>query len=156
MDTTQWAAAAAGASAVTALISLAVTWHAKQIQGKSTDFANCLAVVSQLGDAIRRVRDGHGDENRVRAEFVELLNLLEALALLHNDGRIAASTRRFTGKFLEQAIGWINIDPHMRTLMRDSMTGEDTYGELKRFEKRRMVQIRDHSRFYRDRRETRR
>jgi hypothetical protein len=155
MDANGWAAVAAGCSAVAAAISLLVAWNAKHIQGRSADFANCIEVAGQLRDAMRRVRDERDkDDNEARYQFelVELLNLLEALALLYNDGRIAASTKKFAGKFLDEVLGWISIDNGMAALMRKSMTGDETYRELKKFEKRRKPGIRNLSRFYRNRR----
>jgi hypothetical protein len=153
MDASEWSAVAAGCSAVAAIVSLAVAWNAQRIQGRSVDFANCIEMVEQLGDAMRRVRDEREDEARYKFEMIELLNLLEALALLYNDGRIAASTKKFTGKFLDQVLAWINIDDGMATLMRQSMTGDDTYRELKKFEERRKSEIRKLSRIYKDRRD---
>ncbi len=156
MGANEWSALAAGCSAVAATVSLVVARNAKRIQGRSADFANCLEVAGQLRDAMRRVRDEREKEDneaRYKFELVELLNLLEALALLYNDGRIAASTKKFTGKFLDEAVGWINIDHGMATLMRQSMTGDDTYCELKKFEARRKPGIRNLSRLYRNRRD---
>jgi hypothetical protein len=160
MDASEWSAVAAGCSAVAATVSLlvagvslAVSWNAKRIQGRSADFANCIEVVEQLGDAQRRVLNEREDKERYEFEFRELLNLLEALALLYNDRRIAASTKKFTGKFLDEALGWINIDHGMATLMRDSITGEGTFQELKKFEQRRKPVIRKHSHSYRERRD---
>jgi hypothetical protein len=153
MDANGWSAIAAACSAAAAALSLAVAWNAKGIQGRSADFANCIEVVEQLGNAQRRVFNARDDNERYEFEFRELLNLLEALALLYNDGRIAASTKRFTGKFLDEALAWINIDHGMATLMRKSITGDETYHELKNFEKRRKPKIRSLSRFYRAKRD---
>ena len=156
MDANGWSAIAAGFSAVAAIVSLGVAWNARGIQGRSADFADCIEVAGQLRDAMRRVRDERDkDDNEARYEFelVELLNLLEALALLYNDGRIAASTQTFTGKFLDEVLGWINIDIGMATVMQRSMTGDETYQELKKFEKRRKPKIRNLSRLYRVRRD---
>ena len=156
MDANGWSAVAAACSAVAAAVSLVVAWDAKGISARSADFANCIEVAGQLRDAMRRVRDERDKENNEACyefELVELLNLLEALALLYNDGRIAASTKKFTGKFLDEVLGWISIDNGMATLMRKSMTGDETYRELKRFEKRRKLGIRSLSRFYRARRD---
>jgi len=153
MDANGWSAVAAACSAVAAAVSLTVAWHAKRIQGRSADFANCIEVAGQLRDAMRRVRDEREKEDneaRYTFEFVELLNLLEALALLYNDSKIADSTKKFTSKFLGEVLGWISIDDGMATLMRKSKTGDETYLELKKFEKRHKPAIRDLSRFYRN------
>jgi hypothetical protein len=147
MDATNWAAVAAGGSAVAAIASLAVAWHAKRIQGRSADFANALEVVGQLRDAMRRVHDA-SDDAKQKFEFIELLNLLEALALLHNDGRIAASTKKFTGKFLVQAIAGMRASDAMTRLKHESRTGDDTFHELERFEKRHAAEIRGPARSY--------
>jgi hypothetical protein len=155
MDANEWSAVAAACSAAAAVVSLTVAWHAKRIQGRSADFANCIEVAGQLRDAMRRVRDEREKEDneaRYTFEFVELLNLMEALALLYNDSKIADSTKKFTGKFLDEVLGWIGIDDGMATLMHKSKTGAETYLELKKFEKRRKPAIRDLSRFYRNKR----
>jgi hypothetical protein len=157
MGVEAWSAAAAGCSALAAIVSLMVAWNAKQIQGRSADFANCIEVAGQLRDATRRVRNEcnrKDDEGAYVFEFRELLNLLEALALLYNDGKIAASTKKFTGKFLAEALAWIRIDHGMATLMRQSMTGDDTYLELKKFEERSKPEMRGLSRLYRHKRDT--
>jgi hypothetical protein len=156
MDANGWSAVAAACSAVAAAVSLVVAWNAKRIQARSVDFASCVEVAGQLRDAMRRVRDERDkedNEDRYKFELVELLNLLEALALLYNDGRIATSTKKFTGKFLDEVVAWINIDPGMAILMRQSMTGEETFHELKKFEKRRKPGIRSLSRDYRFKRD---
>jgi len=147
MDASAWAAVAACASAVAAAISLLVAWHAKRIQGNSADFANCLEVVSQLRDAMRRVHDATEDPKR-RFEFVELLNILEALALLHNDGKIAASTKKFTGQFLDEALAGIRASEPMTKLMSEAITGDDTFRELQRFEERHAPSILNLARSY--------
>jgi hypothetical protein len=69
------------------------------------------------------------------------------------DGRIAPSTKKFTETFLDEVLAWINIDNGMATLMRQSMTGDETYRELKKFEKRRKSGIRKLSRLYKNRRD---
>jgi hypothetical protein len=151
MDANKWSAIAAACSAVAASVSLVVAWHAQRIQGRSADFANCIEVVERLGTAMRRVRDA--PDNHYDFEFTELLNLLEALALLHNERRIAASTKKFTAKFLEEVLGWISIDPAMEAHMRKSMTGDATYRELEKFKNHRKPGIRSLSRFYRNKRD---
>lgn len=159
MNAEGWSAIAAGCSAVAATVSLFVTWHAKRIQGRSADFANCIQMAEQLRDMQRFVRDEcEKDNNEARYEFElrELINLLEVLALLHNDNRIAASAKKFTGKFLDEVLAWINVDPGMAEFMRKSKTGEDTYRELKRFESRRKNEIGKLSRFYWRKREIQR
>lgn len=146
MDAAGWAAVAAGGSAVAAVVSLVVAWHAKRIQGNSSDFANCLQVVSQLRDAMRRVVDARDDKQQF--EFIELLNLMEALALLHNDGKLAASTKKFTGKFLIEAVAWMRASEHMTKLKREAVTGDDTFHELQTFEQRHAPSIGHLSRSY--------
>ena len=148
-----WSAIAAGFSAGAAVVSLMVAWNARAIQGRSADFANCIDVTSRLADAQRRVREAQDDEARYKFEFRELLNLLEALALLHNDNKIAPSTKKFTCKFLEEAIGWIRVNPEMAAFMRQSTTSDETYHEIQKFEGRRKPNIRTLSRSYVDRRD---
>lgn len=124
-----WAVVAAGGSAVAAFASLGVAWHAKQIQGHSTDFTNCLQVVGQLREATHRVLFADDDEKR-HFEFIELLNLLEVLALLYNDGKIASSTNRFTRKFLIESLASIRASEVMSKLKQESITAEETYQEI--------------------------
>jgi hypothetical protein len=152
-DANQWSAAAAAGSAVAAFlsfavagVSLVVAWNARQIQGRSADFANCVEVVQQLGVAMRRVRDA--PEKYYRFEFTELLNLLEALALLCNESKIAPATKKITCKFLEESLGWIRGDDSMKQLMKDSVTGAETYAELQAFEERRRHEIAKHAKSY--------
>lgn len=140
------------AAAVAAAGSWFAAWRTARIQGKSTDFSNCVEVLRQLGDAVRRVRDAADDGLR-KFEFIELLNLLEMLALLFNHHKIAPATKQFTGKYLEESLAWIRVDPDMARLMRESTTGDDTFRELKKFENRRLTPIRGLSRFYRLRRD---
>jgi len=146
MDASQWSAVAAVASAVAAAAALAVAWRAKRIQGQSADFANCIEVVERLGNSMRRVRDA--PEEYYKFEFIELLNLLEALALLCNENKIAPSTKKITCKFLDESLAWIRIDARMKELMDEKVTGEDTYAELKEFENRRPREIAKHTKSY--------
>jgi hypothetical protein len=148
MNADGWSAIAAGCSAAAAIASLLVAWNAKRIQGRSADFANCTDVVEQLGSAMRRVRDATEAEDHHKFEFIELLNLLEALALLYNEGKIAPSTKKITGKFLEEALAWIRCDDSMKQLMADSVTSDDTYAELKEFQERRRRDIAAHTKSY--------
>lgn len=141
MGATEWSAVAAVCSAVAALVSLVVALGAMRIQERSADFANGIDVVERLGTAMRRVRDA--PKNHYDFEFTELLNLLEALALLHNERRIAASTKKFTAKFLEEVLCCIEHNPEMAEHMRKSITGDTTYLELKKFEKHHKREIRN-------------
>jgi len=140
MGANEWSAVAAACSAIAAAVSLAVASHAKRIQGRSADFANCIEVVERLGVAQRRVRDA--PDNHYEFEFRELLNLLEALALLHNDSKIVPSTRKVVEKFLAEAIAWMRRDERMKQLMAKAMTGATTFAELEKFETRQGAQIR--------------
>ncbi len=153
MDATQWSAVAAVGSAAAALLSLAVAcvslgvaWNGRQIQGRSADFANCAEVVEQLSNAMRRVRDA--PEEHSRFEFIELLNLLEAFALLYNENKIAPVTKKITCKFLEESMAWIRGNDSMKQLMTDSVTSNNTYAELQVFEKRRQREIARHAKSY--------
>ena len=155
MDANQaavWSALAAVFSAVAAGASAYVAWQAKRHQTSATDFEGCLAVVKQLGDAQRAVRDA--DDVHREFEFIELLNLMEALALLLNDGRSASSTRKVAGHFLEEALSWISITPVMTGLMKRATTGDGTFAELQRFRDRHVTPIRKNARYYRIRRDT--
>lgn len=99
-------------------------------------------VVSQLAEAQRKVRDGSTDEIK-QFEFRELLNLMEALALLENDSRVAPSTQKVAQKFLIESLAYIKSQPHLQDFMRASKTDIDTFGELRRFEEKHSKEIRD-------------
>jgi hypothetical protein len=96
-----WSAVAAIFSAIAASISFYVAMQARRIQGNAADFSNCLEAVRNLAEAQRRVIEAQDCEDRLKFEFRELLNLLEALALLVNDGRIAPSTHKFMMKLAQ-------------------------------------------------------
>ena len=127
--------AAAACSAIAAVASAYVAFRAYRTQDKSADFGDCLQVVGLLREAQKRVYDANLQCNRelYEFEFVELLNLFEALALLYNDGKIASSTRDFTKKFLGEALAWVEKDQEMKSLMHDAMTDSETFHELIRF-----------------------
>jgi hypothetical protein len=147
MDATAWAAVAACGSTVAAFVSLYVAWQARRIQGNAADFGDCLETARELRDAMRRVHDAP-NEAKIKFEFTELLNLLEALALLYNDGKIAASTKKFTGKFLDEVLAWIRADNPMNQLMDDRITSETTFHELQVFQQSRSVNIRKLAKAY--------
>ena len=121
-------------------------------QTSAADFGSCLGVVQQLGQALRTVRDA-SPENK-EFEFIELLNLMEALATLVNDGRPASSTNKVAAHFIEETLSWVAITPGMSALMRQSTTGDGTYGELQKFQDRRAAAIRRTAKHYRDKRDT--
>jgi hypothetical protein len=83
-----------------------------------------------------------------RFEFIELLNRLEAMALLYNDGKLAPSTKKFTGKFLDQAVAGMQASEAMTKLKREAITVDDTFHELQKFEKRHAPEIRKLARSY--------
>ena len=103
-----------------------------RLQTKSIDFNNCLEVVKQLAEAQRRIRDAASNETR-DFEIVELLNLMEALALLVNRGRIARSAAEYTGHFLEEAWASLKANDDVLPLVEKSISGADTYSELLKF-----------------------
>jgi NADH dehydrogenase/NADH:ubiquinone oxidoreductase subunit G len=134
-------------STIAAGVSLVVAWQARRIQGRAADFSNCLEAARELRDAMRRVHDAP-DAAKVKFEFTELLNLLEALALLYNDGKIAASTKKFTGNFLDEVLAWIRADASMKQRMQETETSPTTYQELKLFEKNRPQESRQLTKAY--------
>lgn len=155
MDASQaaaWSALAAAIfSAVAAGASALVSWRAKHSQTSSADFEACLAVVKQLGEAQRHVRDGG---EHVRFEFIEYLNLMEALATLVNDGRPGSTTEKVTAHYLEEALSWISITPDIAALMKEATTGDGTFNELRKFKEMRATTIRRTAKHYRDKRDT--
>lgn len=128
-------AIAASCSVITAIIAIFIAAGSRKIQERLADFSNCMDIVSKLGDAQRRVFL-EKCENKIEFEFCELLNLLEALALMINDGRIAPSTKKYTTKFLAECLIWIDNDDSMKITMNKLKTSDETYGELKKFENR--------------------
>jgi hypothetical protein len=155
MDANQaavWSAFAAVFSAVAAGASAYVAWQSKRRQTSAIDFEGCLAVVKQLGDAQRAVRDA--DDIHREFEFIELLNLMEALALLVNDGRPASSTKKVAARFLEEALSWISITPVVADLMKRATTGDGTFAELQMFRAKHVTPIRENARHYRIKRDT--
>jgi|SRR5580698_4727944 hypothetical protein len=154
MDATvAWAAISAVAAAVTAIITLYIAranFAVARTTANASDFLNCLDVVARLGDAQRRVRDA-SDQTVQEFEFRELLNLMEALALLENDNRIAPSTRRFTEHFLVESYAFMRSQMALRPLLEKSVTGEETFSELEKFAERRWAKIEHLSDVYQSR-----
>ena len=137
MNAAAWAAVAACASTVSASVAFVAIWFTGRqalAQVRVADFNNCLEVVKQLSEAQRKVFAAP-DEKIHGFEFHELLNLMEALALLINDRRMAPSSRKYAGHFLKEAIAWMSVDPDMRTLLERSITGAETFSELIAFQK---------------------
>ena len=95
-----------------------------------------------MAEAQRKVRDGTTEDIK-QFEFRELLNLMEALALLENDSRVAESTQKVAQKFLIESLAYIKSQPHLQEFMRSSMTDIGTFEELRLFEERHSKQIRD-------------
>jgi hypothetical protein len=144
MEAAHWAAVAAIASALSATVSLCLsiyTGRAAKAQIKAADFNNCMEVVKQLGEALRRCRDAANDDVK-RFEIRELLNLMEALALLINSDKIAPSTEKYTRHFLIEAWASLEANPEMAELMHASVTSETTYRELLQFSLRYSTEIR--------------
>lgn len=143
MDANAWAAVAAIAAAATAVVTLVIALAntaAAWTTAHSADFSNCLDAVAKLGEAQRRVRDAKEEPTR-QFEMRELLNLMEALALLENDKKLAPSTRKFTEKFLEEAYAFLQADDGNRDFLDSSVTGADTFAELMKFARKRRGRI---------------
>jgi hypothetical protein len=139
-----WAAVAAIAAAISTLLTfivVGVSFFTARQDAKASDFTSCLDVVTRLADAQRRVRDARDNEDVRQFELRELLNLMEALALLENGNRITPSTRKFTGHFLEEAWAYIRSEPSLRPLLENSITGDETFLELSKFAERRAGKI---------------
>jgi len=131
-DTTEiWAAIAAGASAVAAIASWWVARKARLVQESSADFSSLLEVSEQIRAAEARVH--YAKEEDRTFEFNALLNCLEAIASLHNDGNLRPSTRKMIGKYLIEVLTFIRNDEGMKRLMEASITSGSTYEELEKF-----------------------
>ena len=133
-----WAAVAAIAAAMSAIVTLVIAYaNASQMRtaNQTSDFVNCLAVVSDLGEAQRRVSNAKDSAQRT-FEFNELLNLMEALAGLHNDGKLTASTKKITEEFLDEVWAQLSASPATMALVANTITSPTTFIELSRFAKR--------------------
>ncbi len=135
MDANTSAAISAIVAAFTAVLTLGIAWanfSTARTDAKSSDFENCLDVVTKLAEAQRLVRDADNEEAK-RFEFRELLNLMEALALLENHKKIAPSTRKFTKHFLIEGWAFLRTSKVTRELLSNSVTGAETFIELTKF-----------------------
>lgn len=136
---TEWSALASVFAAVFSAIAASaagfVAFCSYRTQNKSADFGDCLQVVGFLREAQKRVYDANLQCNRglYEFEFVELLNLFEALAFLYFEGKIAPATSDFTRKFLSESLEWVGRDAAMKSLMHESMTDGGTFRYLIRF-----------------------
>jgi hypothetical protein len=163
VQATVWAAVAAAVSALIAAITAAITLFIARANiadsnanVRSADFGNCLDVVGRLADAQRKLRDA-GTDQRIRDfEFREMLNLLEALALLVNDDKITPSTRKFTTLFLEEAWAFLDADEGNRALIAESRKSSETFIELKKFAKTHNARIVKLTAVYREQLDTQR
>jgi hypothetical protein len=144
MNADFWGAVAAIAAAVSVFLTFIIAKaniSETRTTNRSADFANCLAVVSSLAEAQRRVRDAGGNIPVRDFEFRELLNLMEALALLLNDDKVTPSTRKIVEHFLEEAWAYLHADPSTQHLIISSVTGVETFAELEAFARRRSSSI---------------
>lgn len=145
------AAVAAIAAAVTAVLTLAICLanvFQTLAQARASDFENCLNVVTKLAEAQRLVRDAQNDAVR-QFEFRELLNLMEALALLSNDKRIEPSTKKVTEHFLNESWAFLLSQDELAPLLEASVTSDSTFLELSTFAKKREKRISGLRRSYR-------
>lgn len=133
------------ASAISATVALGATlinlWSVRRT-GRATDFNNCLTVVAQLAEAQRKVRDAE-DEEIKQFEFRELLNLMEALALLENDRLTAPSTKKITQDFLIETWAFLKSQEHLQVFLQSSMTDLKTFEQLRLFGENHSKKIRD-------------
>jgi len=63
------------------------------------------------------------------------------LAVLHNDGRLAKTTNKIVGNFLDQAQAWIRNDTAMAARMNNAITSDETFNGLREFAKRRTREV---------------
>ena len=139
MDAPNWTAVAATASAVSAcfaFLSLIFVGRATRTQSKIGEFNNCVEIVKTLGEAQRKVTEKDVGTSEHEFEFRELLNILEALALLLNRRKTTSVARQFTLPFLIEALAWIEVDDTMKNFIESSVTGFDTFKELATLRKR--------------------
>lgn len=142
MNAGAWTAVAATAAAVSAFVSLAsirIVWRSSATQAKAADFDNCMRTIEWLAEALRKVRDARPEHTEF--EIREYLNVLEGLALLINDDKIAPSTLRLVEKFLEEAWAAVRSDAGWRKLVEKSITGDETFAELLKFVARNKARI---------------
>lgn len=146
-----WAAVAAMAAAITALITLVIAWAnfaTARNEARAVDFDSCLDVVTKLADAQRRVRDAAPGSPARDFEFRELLNLMEALAHLENTKRTSPSTREVTQDFLIETYAFLRSQPGLRPFLEASLTSDKTFAGLLRFAEKHKTRIEGLIRFY--------
>lgn len=140
-------AVAAAASALLAVIIAYLAFAALRQDKRSSDFGDCVDAVTRLGDAQRRVFEATTPEKK-QFEFRELLNLMEALALLENDKRVAPSTRKFTVPFIQESYAFLRSQPQLVPLLEDSITSDTTFAELAKFAEKHKAKIESLTRLY--------
>jgi len=136
------------AAAVAAAGSLLAAWKTLRMQDKSTDFSNCLEIIRQISEAQRRVISAESGSEKCRFEFIELLNLLESIAFLHNRGQMRGSTKLLVAKFLQEALAWFRTNPDLLRLIEEAATSKDTFRELNEFEQQYAGEMLDLTRRY--------
>jgi hypothetical protein len=137
---TELAAIAGVGSTVISLTALAISASATRTHSRVADFNGCLHALDNLAMAQRRIRDARDETVRI-FEIREILNLMEALALLINRGRVGPSTQDFVTHFLEEAWAWLNVDATTHPLIEQSLTSESTFEELRSFARTRAKRI---------------
>lgn len=154
MDATTASVIAASAAAVSASVLTIVSFFniiALRTQVKVADYNNCLQLVRHLSDAQRAVFTSTCDSQRYDFEFRELINLLEAVALLINRNQITNSTKYYSTDFICEALAWIESDESMHVTLKDSVTASNTFKELIIFRNSHRARIDTLAHDYRDR-----
>jgi hypothetical protein len=137
------AAIAALAAAAAAVASAFSAWYSRKEtkqERNEIDCGFCVQVIEDLAGAERKVRDA-ADQDQKDFEFRNLFNLMEALASLVNDKRVPATTLKIVENYLKEAWAWLRGDEKLTELMMASVTGSDTYIELRKFAERRHLNI---------------
>jgi hypothetical protein len=154
MDATTASVIAASAAAVSASVLTIVSFFniiALRTQVKVADYNNCLQLVRHLSDTQRAVFTSKCDSQRYDFEFRELLNLIEAVALLINRSQITKSTKEYSTDFICEALAWIESDTSMHDTLKNAVTADNTFKELNIFRKLHRTRIDTLAHDYRDR-----
>lgn len=130
------AATAAVVSTVLASAALAVSARTFLVQARAIDATNFLDVRQRLGAAMRAVRSAGSDAAQEEFEWIELLNLLEALAELYRWKRFGRVTRSSVKSDLIGALHMIESTPAAKKRLIEAFTHPSAFSALRWFQKK--------------------
>lgn len=113
------------------ILLLLLTWRSIHRQWNVTDIGLYFQITEKLTDGWRRCKDSK--EKARNFEFVEVLNLLEALSRLHSERRFHGTTQDMVKEYLLEIVPDIVRNDHAIEALRANRSGSDTYGYIRRF-----------------------